>query len=99
MSLWAGEDLPFCLQFLHRGYLFREKMPIWSVDGSGMRELRFSPQQFDYSEGPSGSVPDELGYSGFAVCDRTSGRRTDRVPVSVLVVPTILLSLSLALAL
>src|SRR5437016_189642 len=28
MSLWAGEDVPFCLQFLHRGYLFREKVPI-----------------------------------------------------------------------
>lgn len=68
--LWAGEPLPFCVQFHHRGYLFKEKTPMWEISPSGRYELRFSPEQFDYG-GSAEAVPTDLGYSGFALRTRT----------------------------
>jgi len=65
-SLWTDDNLPFRIRFMHRGYLYGRRVPIHVVDGAKVEELRFSPAQFEYPEG-SPPVPDELGYSGFAV--------------------------------
>jgi glucans biosynthesis protein len=70
-ALWSGEDIPFTLEFLHRGYLFKERVPIHAIEDGQTHELRFSPAQFDYGSDPKHSVPPDLGYSGFAVRDRT----------------------------
>jgi glucans biosynthesis protein len=64
--LWAGESLPFCAQFHHRGYIFKEKTSMWEISPSGRYELRFSPEQYDYGPSPQ-AVPTELGYSGLAI--------------------------------
>src|SRR5262245_10722846 len=32
--LWAGEPLPFCVQFHHRGYIFKEKTAMWEISAS-----------------------------------------------------------------
>jgi hypothetical protein len=66
-TLWAGDGLPFRMQFMHRGYIFRQKAEISVIDGASVRELRFSPKQFDYGENAGKPVPDELGCSGFAL--------------------------------
>jgi glucans biosynthesis protein len=68
--LWAGEPLPFSVQFHHRGYLFKERTPMFEIrpapDGGEERaELRFSPAQYAYAK-MEGPVPEDLGYSGFA---------------------------------
>jgi glucans biosynthesis protein len=65
--LWAGDGLPFRMQFMHRGYLFRQKVTISVIDGADVRELAFSPKQFDYGANAAQTVPDNLGYSGFAL--------------------------------
>jgi glucans biosynthesis protein len=67
MALWAGDKLPFSVHFMHRGYLFRRRIPIHVVDGTTTHELRFSPQQFDYSGKPPADPPGDLGYAGLAL--------------------------------
>ncbi len=67
--LWAGEPLPFSVQFHHRGYLFKERAPMFEIRGEERLELRFSPAQYDYAKA-EGPLPDELGYSGFAARTR-----------------------------
>jgi glucans biosynthesis protein len=74
--LWAGDPLPFCVQFHHRGYLFKEKTSMWEISPSGRYELRFSPEQFDYGASAQ-AVPTDLGYSGFALRTRTDERPAD----------------------
>ena len=71
--LWSGENLPFSIQFHHRGYLFTEKTAMWELVGGERRELAFAPDQFEY---PSGSepVPQGLGYSGFGARMRSDGK-------------------------
>lgn len=66
-TLWAGDGLPFRVQFMHRGYIFRQKVAISLVDGADVRELRFSAKQFDYAENAGKPVSEDLGYSGFAL--------------------------------
>lgn len=66
-TLWADEELPFRLQFSHRGYLFRQRVPIQLVDGPGVDELMFHPDQFHYGLEPRGEVPATLGYAGVTV--------------------------------
>lgn len=68
MSLWRGDALPFRAQFMHRGYLFRQRVKISTLDGLEARELVFSPAQYDYVQFQSPQVPESLGYSGFALC-------------------------------
>ena len=73
--LWAGEPLPFCVQFHHRGYLFKEKTPMFELrptfesEGEERSELRFSPAQYAYAKADA-EAPEDLGYSGFAARTR-----------------------------
>jgi glucans biosynthesis protein len=67
-TLWSGDALPFQLRFAHRGYLYRQRMPIQLVGETGsVAEARFGPAQFEYGFPLPDVVPDDLGYSGFAV--------------------------------
>jgi len=68
-TLWSGDELPFRVKFMHRGYLFRHRVGIHVLEGGEVRELRFNAAQFDYGENPS-PVPDDLGYAGFALLGR-----------------------------
>lgn len=66
-ALWGGEDLPFRLQFSHRGYLFPARVPIHLVDGQKVEELRFHPDQFQYGLDVGGEIPATLGYAGVTI--------------------------------
>ena len=71
--LWHGSDLPFRLQFRHRGWLFKEDVALSKVTpGGGVEPLPFSPDRFTY--GPiatehldPATLPDGLGYAGIAL--------------------------------
>jgi glucans biosynthesis protein len=68
MSLWSGDGLPFRARFMHRGYLFGQRVPMSVVEGASVVPLVFSPAQFDYTSFTEPPVSDALGYSGFAIC-------------------------------
>ena len=78
-ALWATEDLPFQVQFLHRGYLFPKRVPVDEVIGEQTREVPFSPTQFAYPDGTPPVSPG-LGFSGLSFSWRAPDtRRRDEI--------------------
>jgi periplasmic glucans biosynthesis protein len=66
LALWRGENLLFEAQFLHPGFLYHVPVKIHVLDGTDVRELNFSPDQFNYGMNDFGQkVPADLGFAGF----------------------------------
>jgi glucans biosynthesis protein len=67
-ALWAGQGLPFTVQFFHPGFLYNRTVAINTVDGTGVHPAPFTPGQFDYGQNDFASrVPQLLGYAGFRI--------------------------------
>lgn len=67
-ALWRNKKLPFQVQFFHPGLYYDRPVVIHVVDGTAVRTLAFSPDQFDYGGNEFASrVPQNLGYAGFRV--------------------------------
>jgi len=67
-ALWHGDRLPFELMFFHPGFVFDGTVKINEVTAAGVREIRFSPDLFDY--GHNALDPSKLrnvGFAGFRV--------------------------------
>ena len=67
-SLWRPEGLPFEIALFHEGQNFKDPVKINELVGDAVREVRFSPELFDY--GANAIDPRELrglGFSGFRV--------------------------------
>ncbi len=64
-ALWRDEGLPFQIQLLHRGFLFRDRLSINIVDHGDATRLAYSPELFDYGTNAVPSpLPPELGFAG-----------------------------------
>lgn len=67
-SLWRGQGLPFDLQLLHRGFLFRDRVNISLVADGKATALAYSRDLFKFEHGvPAPEVGVDLGWSGFRV--------------------------------
>jgi periplasmic glucans biosynthesis protein len=67
-ALWREERLPFHVQLFHQGFLFRTPVTVHLVEGGKARELRFSPELFDYGPLVRGrGVEQSGGFAGFRV--------------------------------
>jgi glucans biosynthesis protein len=65
-SLWRGGRLPFQVQFFHPGFLYDRRVRVNEVVAEGIRQIAFSPEQFDYGLNAFASrIPQDLGYAGF----------------------------------
>ncbi|MEP9378241.1 glucan biosynthesis protein G [Aquabacter sp. CN5-332] len=66
-AVWRGEKLPFELQLLHRGFLFRDKVDVSLVSDGQARLLAYSPDMFRFEHGVAAPDPKDtgLGFSGF----------------------------------
>lgn len=66
-ALWSDEDLPFQVEFFHRGYLFPRRVAISVLDGGKATEVPFSAERFEYDVNSvrAKEVPKGLGYAGF----------------------------------
>ncbi|MBE7212572.1 MAG: glucan biosynthesis protein, partial [Gluconacetobacter diazotrophicus] len=63
-ALWRGQNLPFQVEFLPRGFLYRPRIDMFEVASGRSAPLGYSPDLFDY-EDPKLKVPDPLGFAGF----------------------------------
>ena len=63
-ALWRDEGLPFQAQFFHRGFLFKNRVDIFTVHDGRATPFAFSTDLFDYKPQP---VPDvgDIGFAGF----------------------------------
>jgi glucan biosynthesis protein len=65
-SPWYHQQLPFDIQFFHRGYLFIEPVKIHLIESSKVRDVSFSPDQFSYGHNQFPKpIPLDLDFAGF----------------------------------
>jgi len=67
-NLWAGESLPFQLQFFSRGFLYADRVTINIVDAQGAKTLPFSRDLFDFGKNQiPPNLPEDMGFAGFRI--------------------------------
>ena len=65
--VWAGENRPFVIEPLHRGYAFQAQVTLYLVEDQTVRRIAYDRSKFDYGKlQPPATLPD-LGFSGFRV--------------------------------
>ncbi len=64
-ALWRDADLPFQVQFFHRGFIFTDRVEIHEVDRGRARPVRYTPDQFSFGATPAPKPDAALGYAGF----------------------------------
>src|SRR3546814_15431803 len=72
-ALWAGDGLPFQAQFFHRGFLFNDRVDVFTVRGGRATPFAFSTGLFAYTPQPVPAVGD-LGFAGFRTGARWVGK-------------------------
>ncbi|MFC7338933.1 glucan biosynthesis protein [Haloferula chungangensis] len=71
--LWQEEGLPFRLELLHSGYLFKRPVKLHEVSGENgeVSEIGFDPQRYDYADLIVDDDPKSwsslTGYAGFRI--------------------------------
>lgn len=63
-ALWRDDGLPFQAQFFHRGFLFKDRVDVYTVQGGRATPFAFSTDLFDYTPQPVPKVGD-IGFAGF----------------------------------
>jgi glucans biosynthesis protein len=65
-ALWRKDKLLFTAQFFHPGLYYKKRVKIHVIDSSGVNEIQFSPDLFDYGgTNLKAKVPADLGFAGF----------------------------------
>jgi glucans biosynthesis protein len=64
-ALWRGMGLPFEVQFLHRGFLFEDRVDLFEVADGHASPIRYSPDMFVFGKTPRPT--DDMGFSGFRI--------------------------------
>ena len=65
-ALWQGLNLPFKVEFLPRGFLYRPRIDIFEVVAGKAERVPYDPDLFGYDD-PSIRVTEDLGFSGFRI--------------------------------
>jgi periplasmic glucans biosynthesis protein len=62
-ALWNGQGLNFTVQFLHRGYLYKDRVDIFQVVNDQALPIQYQPNwfEFDKIQPPTG----DIGFAGF----------------------------------
>jgi len=72
-ALWLGEGRGFNGTLLHGGFLYRQSVDIYLVEGGNQRKVRFNADLFDYGTSVKPPEPDEdVGFSGFKLRRETT---------------------------
>jgi len=68
-ALWHGENLPFEVQLFHRGFLYTQRVEVFTVHDGRSFQVNYSPDLFTF--GPKIKTPPpqgaNLGFSGFRI--------------------------------
>jgi glucans biosynthesis protein len=65
-ALWRNDNLPFQLQFFHRGFYYANRVDVFEVKDGLATPVVYSPDMFTFGDQP---VPDvkNLGFAGFRI--------------------------------
>ncbi|MDB5574463.1 MAG: glucan biosynthesis protein [Tardiphaga sp.] len=64
-ALWRGENLPFQVQFFHRGFFYSNRVDIFEIVGGQARRIRYQPDQFSFGNTAPPAASEDLGFGGF----------------------------------
>lgn len=64
-ALWRDQELPFQLQFFHRGFIFRDRVDVHEVSQGKARPVHYSPELFTFGKTPPPKPDAALGFAGF----------------------------------
>ncbi|HEY3861985.1 MAG TPA: glucan biosynthesis protein G [Verrucomicrobiae bacterium] len=65
-NLWKNDHVRFMAQFFQRGYLYQDPVVIHVVDEGKVRDVNYSPEDFDYNTNRvPNNLPPTLQFGGF----------------------------------
>jgi glucans biosynthesis protein len=65
-ALWRYDDVPFQVQFYHRGFLYQKRVDINAIVDGRALPIRYSPDLFDFGKNTFPQpLPADLGFAGF----------------------------------
>lgn len=71
-ALWADDAGGAPVQFFHLGRYFKKPVSIHMAENGEAREVLYRSDYFDLPKGhPAGSLPDDIGFSGFRVQEQS----------------------------
>ena len=80
-ALWAGDNVGFALEPLHRGFIFSTPVEINIVENGAARRVPYDRAAFDFGKlQPPADLPD-IGYSGFRVLTAVEGQGFQEVAI------------------
>jgi len=66
-ALWRGDNLPFQLQFFHRGFYYANRVDIFEVRDGLAIPIVYSPAMFSFGDQPPPDIKTNLGFAGFRI--------------------------------
>lgn len=80
-AIWAGENVGFALEPLHRGFIFSAPMVINLVENGLAKTLAYDPARFEFGGLQVPAAIADIGYSGFRVLQPQGGQAPHDVAI------------------
>jgi glucans biosynthesis protein len=66
-ALWRGDQLPFQIQFFHRGLFYKNAVTIYEVANGKAQQIRYRSDDFSFGATPTPPPDSDLGFAGFRI--------------------------------
>ncbi len=66
-ALWTEQDVPFYVEFFHRGYLFKDQVEVYLIEYGQTVPVEFCPTLFHYNDGKPDGVKACMGFAGLRI--------------------------------
>jgi glucans biosynthesis protein len=68
--IWAGDNLAFAIEPLHRNRNLPGEVELYTVDGASASRVAYDPGKFDFGRLPTPPASAQLGFTGFRILHR-----------------------------
>jgi glucans biosynthesis protein len=66
-ALWRSENLPFQIQFFHRGFFYESRVDIYEVANGKATRIDYHPEDFSFGSNTPPPPDADLGFAGFRI--------------------------------
>lgn len=66
-ALWRGDNLPFQVQFFHRGFFYEPRVDIYEVVNGQASRIPYRPEDFAFGSNTPPPAGADLGFAGFRI--------------------------------
>jgi periplasmic glucans biosynthesis protein len=64
-ALWRGDNLPFQVQFFHRGFIYTDRVDVYVAADGRAEPVPYSPDMFGFGKDGPPPPSEDLGFAGF----------------------------------